>query len=236
MHALRPIRKIIEHVQAPSQSRANLPRLSKPPVAQGFLLAHISQTVAVMGRRPYGAPACESCPSIDARRWHREGRLHPGRCFPYSWTRAGEPAGSIKVRTEAEAVVLMFNSRTSEDSEWKSVEQRVPITWTPCRFGGRRAWFRCDVHSGGRYCGRRVALLYAAGELFACRHCYGLAYVSQQESLRYRGLGKARKIRARLGGSLNMFDDFPDRPKGMHRRTYIRLRRSHDIAALRCGC
>jgi hypothetical protein len=149
---------------------------------------------------------------------------------------AGEPAGSIKVRTEAEAVVLMFNSRTSENSDWKSIEQRVPITWTPCRLGGRRAWFRCAVYRGGRYCGRRVALLYTVGGLFACRQCHGLAYASQQESLRYRGLGKARKIRARLGGSLNMYDDFPGRPKGMHRRTYIRLRHSHDIAALRCGC
>jgi hypothetical protein len=189
-----------------------------------------------MGRWRYGGPTCESCASIDVRRWHREGRLHLGQYFPYSWTRAGEPAGSIRVRTEADAVVLMFNSGTSDDSEWKYVEQRVSVTWTPCPFGGRRAWFRCAVYSGGRYCGRRAALLYAAGELFACRHCYGLAYASQQESLRYRGLGKARKIRARLGGSLNMSDDFPDRPKGMHWRTYTRLRHSHDIAARRCGC
>jgi hypothetical protein len=188
-----------------------------------------------MGRRPYGAPVCESCASIDVRRWHRVGRLQPSQTFLYSLTWGGEPANSITVCTEADAVVLMFRSRSWQGSEWKSVEQRVPITWTPCRLGGRRPWFRCAVYCGGRYCGRRVALLYTAGELFACRQCYGLAYASQQESLRYRGLGKARKIRARLGGSPNMFDDFPDRPKGMHWRTYIRLRHSHDIAALRCG-
>lgn len=35
---------------------------------------------------------------------------------------------------------------------------------------GRR-WFVCSVHANGRYCGRRVALLYLAGELFACRRC-----------------------------------------------------------------
>jgi hypothetical protein len=183
-----------------------------------------------MGRRPYGAPVCDGHASIDVRRWHREGRLQPSQDFPYSLTRGGEPAGSITVRTEADAVVLMFRSRIWQGSEWKSVEQRVPITWTPCRLGGRRPWFRCAN------CGRRVALLYTAGELFACRQCYGLAYASQQEALRYRGLGKARKIRARLGGSPNMFDDFPDRPKGMHWRTYQRLRHCHDIAARRCGC
>jgi hypothetical protein len=102
----------------------------------------------------------------------------------------------------------------------KTIEQRVPITWSPCHFGGRRPWFRCVVKSNGRYCGRRVALLYGAGEFFACRRCYGLAYESQQESLRHRGLAKARKIRARLGGSANIFDDFPERPKGMHRRIW----------------
>jgi hypothetical protein len=31
-----------------------------------------------MGRSAYGArPTCESCKSIDVRRWHREGRLTP---------------------------------------------------------------------------------------------------------------------------------------------------------------
>jgi hypothetical protein len=89
------------------------------------------------------------------------------------------------------------------------------------------------VRSNDQYCGRRVALLYGAGELFACRHCYDLAYESQQESLRYRGLGKAQKIRMRLGGGVNMFDDFPGKPKGMHWRTYVRLRHSHDIAEQR---
>ena len=92
---------------------------------------------------------------------------------------------------------------------------------------------RCSVYSNGRYCGRRVASLYAAGELFACRRCYGLAYASQQESAHHRGLGKAQKIRMRLGGSPNMLDEFPDKPKHMHWLTYDRLRRSHDIAEQR---
>jgi hypothetical protein len=59
--------------------------------------------------------------------------------------------------------------------------------------------------------------------------CYGLAYASQQESLHHRGLGKAQKIRMQLGGSANMFDAFPDKPRGMHWRTYNCLRRAPDI-------
>ena len=50
------------------------------------------------------------------------------------------------------------------------------------------------------------------------------------EALHHRGVGKAQKIRMRLGGSPNMFEEFPDKPKGMHWRTYDRLRRMHDVA------
>ena len=33
------------------------------------------------------------------------------------------------------------------------------------------------VYSNGRYCGRRVAVLYGVGELFACRGCHVPAWV-----------------------------------------------------------
>jgi hypothetical protein len=188
-----------------------------------------------MARPAYGGRAtCESCASVDVRRWHREGRLRAGRYFSCSWTCGGEPSGSINVRAECDAVVLIYRAQSWGSSEWKSIEQRVPITWTACHLGGQRPWFVCSVYSGGRYCGRRVAVLYGAGELFACRRCYGLAYASQQESALHRGLGKAQKIRMGLGGSANIFDDFPDKPKRMHWRTYERLRGAYDIAQARC--
>ena len=137
-------------------------------------------------------------------------------------------AGSVMVRTESDAVVLTFQSRSWGTSEWKSTEQRVPLTWTACHLGGHRPWFVCSVCSNGRYCGRRAAVLYGAGELFACRRCYGLAYASQNEAVHHRGLGRARKIRMLLGGSPNLLEEFPERPKGMHRRTYGQLRRAYD--------
>jgi hypothetical protein len=78
--------------------------------------------------RPYGgSPTCEMCQSIDVRRWHREGRLHAGQSFPYTWICDGEPAGSISVQTEHDLVVLSFRTRSLESAEWKSVEQHVPV-------------------------------------------------------------------------------------------------------------
>lgn len=164
----------------------------------------------------------------------RIGRLRVGQYFSCSWTCGGDPSGSINARTERDAVVLVYRSRIWGATEWKSVEQRVPITWTACHFGGRRPWFVCSVYSSGRYCGRRVAVLYGAGVLFACRRCYGLAYASQQESVHHRGLEKARKIRMRLGGNANILDEFPEKPAHMHWRTYERLHRAYNIAQARC--
>jgi hypothetical protein len=77
-------------------------------------------------------------------------------------------------------------------------------------------------------------VIYVGDEDIACRRCFGLAYASQQEPVRQRGLMKAQKIRMRLGGSPSMIEKFPDRPKGMRQATYRQLRSAHDRAAERC--
>ena len=151
------------------------------------------------------------------------------RWFSWSWTRGGERVASINVDTQHHYVLLKYRSR-SYGEDWSDVEQRVSIAWTPCRFGGERPWFVCSVAANGMYCGRRVTKLYGAGRLFACRHCYRLGYTSQQESAHQRGLWKSQKIRMRLGGSPSMLDEFPGKPKGMHRRTYDRMCGLHDAA------
>jgi len=169
------------------------------------------------------------------RRWHREGRLADGQFFSCSWTHSsGERSGSINVRTEPGGVVLTYQTRSWQAAEWKPTTQRVPITWTDCHFGGRRPWFVCSVYRDGRYCGRRVAVLYGAGTYFACRRCHGLAYASQQEPVRERGFMKAQKILTRLGAKPDLFEPFPEKPRRMHRRTYERLHHAYQKARERC--
>src|SRR6266481_9692801 len=122
-----------------------------------------------------GKNTVESCRSIDVLRWNKLGYLRSPRWFSWAWTRDGERVASINVETQRYSLTLKYRSR-SYGEDWSDVEQRVAIAWTPCRFGGERPWFVCSVAANGVYCGRRVTKLYGAGRLFACRHCYRLAY------------------------------------------------------------
>lgn len=93
------------------------------------------------------------------------------------------------------------------------------VTWTPCTFGGRRPWLVCP------HCGRRCLNLYgAAGETW-CRLCLLMGYWSRlRADWVERRRRKAERIRVRLGGSPAASKRLPRRPRGMHWRTYDRLR------------
>jgi hypothetical protein len=154
---------------------------------------------------------------LDVRRLQRDGLLEPGRCFPWQWLRDGQVVASIQVRTEHGRVILSYRHRR-KDNEWKAEEYPVFLERMTCNYGGTRPWFQCPA----RGCGRRVAILYG-GAIFACRHCYHLAHASQRESASSRALSRAQSIRIKLGGSANLAERFPRKPKGMHWRTYRRL-------------
>jgi hypothetical protein len=163
------------------------------------------------------------CHSVDVRYLPREGLLKSGSWFSLRWSRADRETGSIGGVVEGthtpERVILTYRHRRGLGGEWGDVRECVPLAWTACNFGGERPWFICP----GAGCGRRVAVLTGPGRYFLCRHCYLLVYKSQRENRMYRALHKAQAIRERLGGSANMMEPFPDRPKGMHWSTYERL-------------
>lgn len=98
--------------------------------------------------------------------------------------------------------------------------QTVRLAVTRPRLGGVRMWFVCPVT------GKRARVLYLpeGKKLFASREAHGLSYRSQSESDLFRSITRAQNIRASLGGDLSIHAPFPARPRGMHRRTYERLR------------
>jgi hypothetical protein len=166
--------------------------------------------------------------SLDVRRLHREGLLKSGNRFSWRWSRAGREVASIGAFVYRDYVFLSYRHRSGPVAEWEDVEEPVPLEWTPCNFGGERPWFVCP----GAACGRRVAVLYRPGKYFLCRHCYDLRYQSQREDKAGRVLRRAQKIRQRLGGSANMTEPFPEKPKGMHHDTYMRLFWEHHEAEM----
>ncbi|KAA0909831.1 hypothetical protein FLO80_19900 [Aquicoccus porphyridii] len=155
--------------------------------------------------------------SIDVRRWAREGFLEPGRLFGWQWSIDDETVASIQARSEPGRVRLIYRSRSHGD-EWESLDYPVRLLTTPCHYGGHRTWFACPA----RGCGRRVAVLYG-GRIFACRHCYQLAYPSQREKSFERSQRRVEKIQERLGWSADPELMYGQKPKGMHWRTYHRL-------------
>jgi hypothetical protein len=130
----------------------------------------------------------------------------------------GERIASIGLRADRQLDTLSYRV-TRSGGECRDVEQPTPVVWVSCRFGGQRPYFLCP----GPVCGRRVSKLYGLGIYFLCRHCYRLTYASQREDPFGRALRRANNIRMQLGGEPGLAAPFPERPKGMHRRTYDRL-------------
>jgi hypothetical protein len=166
----------------------------------------------------------DECRSLDVRRLHREGLLRSGNRFSWRWSCAGREVASIRAFVYEDKLCLHYRSKSG--GEWVDVKEPVPLEWTPCNFGGERPWFVCP----GVGCGRRVAILYGPGKYFLCRHCYDLRYESQRKDKQDRALRRAQKIRMRLGGTANMLELFPERPKGVHHDTYMKLFWEHHEA------
>ena len=177
------------------------------------------------GRGQGGKETTSDMRPLDIRKLQRNGLLTPGRAFGWQWTANGKEVASIQMRTELDRVILDYRSR-GNGGEWQAMEYPVTLEWTPCNLGGRRAWLLCPA----RGCGRRVAVLFG-GSIFACRHCHKLAYQCQRETDDDRAMRRADTIRRRLGWGAGIANPEGGKPKGMHWRTYQRLKAEHAIFA-----
>lgn len=175
------------------------------------------------GRRPNysGKRATDDSQPLDIRRLQRAGVLAPGRFATWQWTVSGSVRASISIRAEIGSISLAYN-HTAHGRAAEAINQTIWLETTPCTLGGHRRWFACPA------CGRRVALIYGAGRLFACRQCKDLAYAGQRESADDRALRRADRIRKQLGWPAGVAHGHGSKPAGMHRATFDRLRLRHD--------
>ena len=161
--------------------------------------------------------------ALDVRKIKSAGRLTPGQAFSWEWSRNGNTIGTINMQTDTDSVRLNYRQR-AHGGEWKDMAYPVRLAYTPCHMGGHRVWWQCPAAG----CSRRVAVLYGGTGIFACRHCYRLAYRSQRDNNAYR---PADKLRARLGWVPGVLNDSGGKPKGMHLKTYMRLQNEYHIKA-----
>lgn len=154
---------------------------------------------------------CEDTRQLDITRLFRDGFLRHGAYSSLVWSTSAGVRSSIQIYGAADHMIICANPISGIS------EQRIFYDWTKQRLGGRRRWFQCPG------CGRRCGKLYERALLFRCRRCLGLAYQSQRERAEWRSLYRAQQIRVRLGGSANLTQPFPDKPKGMHYATYEAL-------------
>ncbi len=150
----------------------------------------------------------EQCLELRISYLHREGLLQQGSRFRLVWCGPYCNLDRAECTRTPGGLLVRHN-----------FEQHILLDHTPCHFGGERPWFLCPA------CGRRVAMLYAWPRFgrFACRKCHDLRYAVQSEKLFDRRIRKARKLRARLGASRNLFQPIMEKPKWMRWRTFDEL-------------
>jgi len=121
--------------------------------------------------------------------WLRQQKLLKKDCWlsrNITWTSGfTSNKSSITIYTsltnEGNYIQLVY-TQTDKEGNKRDFDYKVQLESTPCHYGGYRYWFICPLTVNGRYCGRRAATLYKAGDYFGCRHCYNLTYNSRNLS------------------------------------------------------
>ena len=163
-----------------------------------------------------GVELCHRSHAIDLAWLRRQKLLVQGRWSTLTWSVRGETTGSIQLAMVATGVMLNYRARQSGE-DWRQIHEVISLIETTTNFDGRRQWFKCLG------CGQQCRIIYG-GIWFRCRKCRGLRYESQYEPPFARAASRALKIRDKLGGRGGIDDPFPEKPKGMHWRTYEKLR------------
>jgi hypothetical protein len=170
-----------------------------------------------------GKPTVEDGLVLDINRLIRQGTFKPGRAWGGSivWSEVHSGRQTASIGYEAHMgeeygwARLSYTTTDYWSGEKTKHDYRIELVTTPQPFGGRRWWWVCPRR------GDLVSKLYKpnGGGIFASRKAHRIAYRSQRESPRDRAIGRAFKLRRRLGSSGGIGAYIP-KPKGMRWKTY----------------
>ncbi|MBO1361942.1 hypothetical protein J2D73_19345 [Acetobacter sacchari] len=163
------------------------------------------------GRRREGKAYVGCTPALHVSNLRKVGALNSGFDGVLSWPVVGD----VAARMIGRALSLAW------DLDGQTVTHLVPLSSSPCNYGGVRIWLICPS------CGARGTALHLTTDKkhIACRHCCGMTYQTKGADIVGRGHIKRRKLFRRLGhvGPVYRYDDVPRRPRGMHAETYGRI-------------
>jgi hypothetical protein len=174
------------------------------------------------GRRPEKVTV-ESCYVLDLARLLRQGWVKPGAFVTsnISWSnaRTGKEQASIGLQAnlyDLHAAWVRLHYSVGD----KPQDYRVWLRRVPCRLGGFRWWWQCPRT------GHDSAKLYLppGGTMFLSRRAYRMAYISERGGPIDRSHRRQARLYAKLGEDYVLFNECPpNRPKGMHQKTFERL-------------
>lgn len=174
--------------------------------------------------RQNGRPIAEHSLRVDIGWMIRKGLAVPGgwRKSNLRWTCRGEPSGDVSYSCdmtdpENSWLELRFSVPDRANGQRKHHTQRIHLSYTVPKFGGKRWWMHCPVN------GARVGKLYVppGGDIFASRKAWRVGYQSQRIAKRDSMFERLFRLQRKLGGEIGWGQPI-SRPKGMHWRTYER--------------
>lgn len=156
----------------------------------------------------------ESYCTLDINWFNKQGMLVSGlrANTTMSWTRGGSKCAEIGASSVRKRITLSYSANKTP------IKYDIKVVYSECHLGGERPWFLCPC------CSKRVGKLYLRDMYFYCRGCHNLSYYTRNQSEPFRLLEKSRKIRKRLGCNYGTSEPFPDKPKGMHWKTYYAMK------------
>lgn len=98
----------------------------------------------------------------------------------WNWSLEGQTAVDFWIRYQTNTIYQPYTFTVFWMEPIKRKPQDIPLQSQPCHYGGVRWWFLCA-------CQKRVTAVYTlfGHDVFKCRHCYDLSYISCQESHKY---------------------------------------------------
>lgn len=166
-------------------------------------------------------PELESALCLSLSRLLQTGTLVPGHktSGTLTWSKsADDPVASISYTatlSEQEGKLILTYRVNGQEAQ-----DLIPLTTVQNTYGGRSWYMRCPTT------GRRARKLYKWAGLPQFRHREAVkprpTYASQRDSGFSRATRQRWELRHRMGDKWSDLFSAPYRPKGMHRRTFLR--------------